>query len=329
LTRATDSIVDVPGVRVGHFTDREAATGCTVVLFDEPAVGGVDVRGAAPGTRETDLLRPGALVERIHAVLLCGGSAFGLAAADGVMRFLEERGVGHPTRAGVVPIVPAAVLYDLSVGSASRRPDAAAGYAACAAAASEAPRRGSEGAGTGATVGKILGMALATKGGVGSASLEIGDGVVVGALAAVNAGGNVVDSRSGRVIAGVRDSSGAGFVDAERLVREGQGVRQIAGSNTTLAIIATNAPLDKAAAGRLAQCGHDGLARALRPVHTQFDGDTVFAVSTAPAGALERDLTRLLVAGALAVERAIVDAVLSATALAGIPAARDLDAGGR
>src|SRR5581483_7865449 len=213
---------------------REAATGCTVVLFDEPAVGGVDVRGAAPGTRETDLLRPGALVERIHAVLLCGGSAFGLAAADGVMRFLEERGVGHPTRAGVVPIVPAAVLYDLSVGSASRRPDAAAGYAACAAAASEAPRRGSEGAGTGATVGKILGMALATKGGVGSASLEIGDGVVVGALAAGNVGG----SRSGRVIAGVRDSSGAGFVDAERLVREGQGVRQIAGSNTTLAIIA-------------------------------------------------------------------------------------------
>ncbi len=323
-----DSLTDVPGLSVGHFTDLDAATGCTVVLFPAGAVMGVDVRGAAPGTRETDLLRPGMLVQRVQALLLAGGSAFGLAAATGVVRFLEERGVGYLTVAGVVPIVPAAVLYDLALGRADIRPGEQAGYAACLAASTKPVIQGSVGAGTGATVGKILGMAHATKAGLGSAAVHLPEGVVVGALAAVNAGGSVVDPASGRVLAGVRAPDGSGFLDAEALVLAGQGVRALRGTNTTLVLVATDAALDKTLANRLAQVAHDGLARALRPVHTQFDGDVVFAASTAADGAAPFDVNRVAVAAVQAVERAIVRAAQMATSLAGLPAASDLASGG-
>jgi L-aminopeptidase/D-esterase-like protein len=318
-----DTICDVDGVAVGHYTDPVAVTGCSVILLGSGAIAGVDVRGAAPGTRETDLLRPGMQVERVHAILLTGGSAYGLAAADGVMRHLESRGIGYQTAAGVVPIVPAAVIFDLSVGQASIRPDAAAGAAACEVATTAPVSMGSVGAGTGALVGKILGPRFATRGGLGSASVQLDVRTTVGALVVVNAGGNVVDSVSGRVVAGVRRADGAGYEDAEALILASRGVRQLPATNTTLAVLATNAPLDKSMANRLAQVAHDGLARALRPVHTMFDGDTVFAVSTAGAEASSVDFNRLAIAATLAVERSIVRAVERATSLPGFLAARD------
>ena len=302
------ALTDVPGIRVGHWTDREAGTGCTVVLCEQGATAGVDVRGAAPGTRETDLLRPGSLVERVHAVLLSGGSAFGLDAAGGVMRYLEERGVGFPTPAGPVPIVPAAVLFDLGVGRADVRPDAAAGYAACLA-ASTTVAEGSLGAGTGATVAKGAGLAGAVKGGIGTASRVLPGGAVLAALVAVNAVGSVHDPATGAVLASPRAAGGG-----DPLV--------FAGANTTLAVVATTAPLDVAAASRLASVAHDGLALAIRPAHTVYDGDTVFALSLPPAGATPP--VQPVVLGAAAgevVAAAIVRAVRLATGLHGVPAA--------
>src|SRR6266700_1028193 len=253
-----DSITDIPGIRVGHWTDLEAATGCTVVLCEQGAVAGVDVRGAAPATRETDLLRPGSLVGRAHAILLTGGSAFGLAAATGVMRFLEERGAGFSTQAGPVPIVPAAALFDLSIGRSDVRPDAESGYAACHA-ADETMVEGCVGAGTGATVAKLGGPGGAIKSGIGTACIELPNGTLVAALVAVNAVGGVYDPNTGAAVATPRTPMSAGT--------------PLGGTNTTIGVIATTARLDSAGVNRLALWGHDGLALAIRPAHTLFDGD--------------------------------------------------------
>jgi L-aminopeptidase/D-esterase-like protein len=299
-------ITDVPGVRVGHWSDHAGATGCTVVLLpDEGAVASVDVRGAAPGTRETDLLQAENTVQVAHAILLTGGSAFGLAAADGVMRRLEERGVGVATPGGPVPIVPAAVVFDLTSGSSAARPDSAAGYAACLAAEAERPcGRGRVGAGTGATVGKLLGPERHAAGGIGTAARRLPGGATVGAVVAVNAMGDVV-AEDGTVLAGPGTVS--------RLMAEGlPGTPPIGGTHTTLAVVATDLPLTKVEARRLAVVAHDGFARALRPVHTAYDGDTVFAVSTSATVAASDSL--------LVVETAAVEVVAEAIRSAVAPA---------
>lgn len=284
-----NAITDVPGIRVGHVTDREALTGCTVVLCPtKGAVGGVDQRGGAPGTRETDLLRPMHMVQRVHAVLLAGGSAFGLDAASGVVRWLEEKGVGFDARAAKVPIVPAAILFDLEVGDARVRPDAAMGYAACEMAAawqaSDGPvAQGRVGVGTGCTVGKILGPGNAAKGGVGMASADLGGGLVVGAIMAVNAFGDVVDPSTGQILAGAQSQRGEGFADTLATMKGMVGktiLRFASRSNTVIGVVATNGKLKKEGANKVAQMAHDGLARAIRPAHTMFDGDTIFAVAT-------------------------------------------------
>jgi L-aminopeptidase/D-esterase-like protein len=316
-----DAITDVAGIDVGHFTDAEALTGCTVVLCRAGAIAGVAVRGAAPGTRETDLCRPGTLIERVHAVVLCGGSAFGLEAASGVARALADQGVGYDARGITVPIVPAAVVFDLALGAVAW-PDVEAGRSATLAASAEPPAQGSVGAGTGATVGKILGMEQATKAGVGTASVDAGF-AVVGAIAVVNAGGDVVDPASGAIVAGTRAPGGGGFADSVALVRRGfdppPPVEQ-----TTLAVVATDAPLTVEQSNHLASVAHDGLARTIRPVHTMHDGDTIFAMA-AGAGDAPRlgpiDVTRLAVFAIDAVERAVLAAVRTATPAGGLPAA--------
>ncbi len=316
------TLTDVAGLTVGHYTDREAATGCTVVLCGaDGAVGGVDVRGSAPGTRETDLLAPINLVDRINAVLLSGGSAFGLDAATGVMRWLEERELGCEVGVCRVPLVCAAVLFDLAIGRGDVRPDAAAGYAACEAASAAAVPRGSVGAGTGATVGKLRGMARATKSGLGSASVRLGDGTTVGALIAVNAGGNIV-APDGRVLAGVRDEGG-GFLDGTAWLAEHGMESLLKGGNTTLAVVATDATLTKAGATKMAQMAQDGLARSLDPVHTMYDGDTVFALATGASGR-QTDLSVLGALAARTVSEAAADAAACAQGLAGLPSATDL-----
>jgi len=297
------SITDVPGLLVGHVSDKDNRTGCTVILTDKGAVAGVDVRGAAPGTRETDLLRPGNLVEKVHAIALCGGSAYGLEAASGVMEYCEERGIGLPVGVGIVPIVPAAVLFDLACGSPSVRPDKAMGYAACTAADSE-PAWGRVGAGTGATVGKVAGRAFSMPGGIGTASITLPNGCTVAAVAAVNALGDVVDE-AGRILAGARTEDGA-FLNCQRLMLSGAGSAALPGTNTTLGVVATTAKLDKAQANRLASVAHDGYARAIRPVHTQSDGDTIFALSY---GQDEADFTCLCAAAAEVMAAAIRSAV--------------------
>ena len=281
----TACITRVQGVQVGHFTSGLRPTGCSVVLTPQGAVAAVDVRGAAPGTRETDLLRPGNLVEQVHAIVLSGGSAWGLAAATGVAEWLEEQGHGLDVGVGRVPIVPAAVLFDLPVGDASIRPDAAAGRAACEAAGAVPCATGNVGAGAGATVGKLFGHACAMKGGIGSASVTV-HGVTVGALVAVNAVGDVL-APDGRILAGARTADGSALRDSTRSLLQGERPQfALPGSNTTIGVIATDAPLDKAQLQRLALAGHDGLARCITPVHTMLDGDTLFALSTglAPAG---------------------------------------------
>lgn len=307
------SIRDVPGIRVGHATDEVGVTGCTVILADGGAVAGVDVRGSAPGTRETDLLRPTALVERIHALCFAGGSAFGLAAADGVMRYLAERGIGFDTGAFPVPIVPAAILFDLFVGSTTAAPGPDDGYAACAAAErGDQPLEGRVGAGAGATVGKLAGPKLTSPGGVGTAALRLPDGSIVGAMAITNAVGNVI-GRDGRVLAGVRDEAG-GFRDASALLLEValSGPVPPSGTNTTLAVVATDASLDRAQCSRLAAQAQDALALAIAPVHTLLDGDAVFALSTGRAPAPEGvgGLLRLGVAAVEALRTAIERSVL-------------------
>ncbi len=314
LAHPCGSITDVPGIEVGHFTDPRRPTGCSVVVAREGAVGGVDVRGAAPGTRETDLLAPGNTVDVVHAVLLSGGSAFGLDAAGGVMRWLESRGIGVEVGVARVPIVPAAVLFDLLVGDASIRPDAAAGLAACEAASSRHPAEGSVGAGAGACVGKVFGHDRAMKGGIGTASVTVG-GVTVGALVACNALGDVVDPDTGAVIAGARSADGLRLLDTRRALLAGEPpIPMLAGTNTTIGVVATDATLTKAQAQRLAQVAHDGLARAINPVHTVADGDTLFALSTGRR-AHHPGMMVLATMAAEAVARATVRAVLAARGL--------------
>lgn len=324
----TDSIVDVAGVSVGHFTDTRRPTGCTVVLVPEGAVCGVDVRGAAPGTRETELLSPLNAVEQVHAVLLAGGSAFGLDAAGGVMRWLEERGIGVQVGPARVPIVPAAILFDLWVGDARIRPDAAAGHAACEAASREVPAQGNVGAGAGASIGKLFGIERAMKGGIGSASVTVG-GVTVGAIVAVNALGDVIDPARGQPIAGARTADGRSLQGTMASLLRGELPAPFQpGNATTLGVIATDARITKAQANKIAQMGHDGLARSINPVHTMGDGDVLFALGTGAAGRTAS--TTLL--GALAAEvtaRAVVHAVHSARRLSGpglpdLPSLQDL-----
>ena len=317
------SLCDVAGVRVGHHTEAARATGCTVVLCAAGASCGVDVRGAAPGTRETDLLRPGNLVEQVHALLLAGGSAYGLDAASGVMRWLDERGFGLAVGPARVPIVPAAVLFDRWVGDARIRPSADSGYAACNAASDGAPEQGSVGAGAGAAVGKLFGIEHAMKGGIGSASLRVG-AVTVAALVAVNAIGDVVDPRSGRVIAGARSADGSTLRDCVATLLRGElPERAVAGMATTIGVIATDAVLTKAQANKLATMAHDGLAHSIRPVHTMTDGDTLFALATGASGR-PGDMTVLGTMAAEVSARAVLNAVRAATGLPGLPAARDL-----
>ena len=316
------AITDVPGIEVGHFSDTRRPTGCSVVITRQGAVGGVAVRGAAPGTRETDLLEPGNTVSQVHAVLLSGGSAWGLDAAGGVMRWLDEQGIGLNVGPARVPIVPAAVLFDLTLGDPTIRPDAQAGYAACVNASAQAPAQGNVGAGSGASVGKLFGMQRAMKGGIGTASVRVG-GVTVGALVACNALGDVIDPGTGALIAGARhengqnggQSSDKNLCDTRRSLLAGVPPLPIlAGTNTTIGVIATDAKLSKTQAQRLAQIGHDGLARSINPVHTLSDGDTLFALST---GLAENSpgMTVLCVMAAEAVALATVQAVRAAQGL--------------
>ena len=329
--KLNNSITDIPGIRVGHAQNDEALTGCTVILCEQGAVGGVDQRGGAPGTREVDALHPMHLVQHVHGVMLAGGSAFGLEAATGAMRYLEEKGVGFDVRVARVPIVPAAILFDLGLGRADVRPDAAMGYLACQNASSDPPAEGNHGAGTGATVGKILGMGQAMKGGIGSASLEIGAGVLVGAIAAVNAFGDVVNPENGQIIAGVRSADvgplhiGAPgyFADTLQVMKTLIGRTALAfgqrGSNTVIGVVATNAQLNKEQANKVAQMAHNGLARAIRPAHTMLDGDTIFALAT---GEKPADVN---IIGAFAAEvfaQAILRAVRAAKPVVNLPAAK-------
>ncbi|RMF03485.1 MAG: peptidase S58 family protein [Chloroflexi bacterium] len=312
-------LADIPGVQVGHAHNFDAATGCTVILTPNGAVCGVDQRGGAPGTRETDLLRPMHLVQQVHAVLLAGGSAFGLAAADGVMHRLEAQGIGFDTGVARVPVVPGAVLFDLAIGRADIRPDAEMGAAAFDAAAggTNAREQGSVGAGAGATVGKILGMDACTKAGVGQAAIQVAPGLWVGALIAVNAFGDVVDPASGQILAGARKLPNGGFADTMRLLPQMSSNFAAAG-NTVIGVVATNAALSKEAANKVAQMAHNGLARTIRPAHTMFDGDTLFALATGQGAPAQATLIGAFAAEAVA--QAVVNSVKYAAGLAGVPA---------
>jgi L-aminopeptidase/D-esterase-like protein len=324
------TLTAVPGIKVGHFTLTERPTGCTVILTETGAVASVDVRGGAPGTRETDLLNPVNHVQKVNAIVLSGGSAFGLDAASGVVRYLDERDFGYDVRIAKVPIVPAAILFDLGVGGKPKvRPTAECGYAAALAATDGPVAEGSIGAGAGATVGKMAGPTRMTKSGIGTASITLADGLVVAALVAVNAAGDIIDPATGRVVAGVRTTDGKGFADARVMLRSGAVGRPLAArpvENTTIGVVATNAALTKVQALKVAQMAHDGYARAISPVHTPGDGDTIFAIATGTtAGEVEDG--RMGIIGALAAEvmaDAIVRAATQATSAAGIPALRDL-----
>ncbi len=318
----SNGITAVPGIHVGHATDPVGLTGCTVVLCEKGAVGGVDQRGGAPGTRETDLLRPLHMVQKVHAVLLAGGSAFGLSAAEGVMRYLEEQDVGFDTRVARVPIVPAAILFDLDLGDPEARPDAAMGYAACLAAADGPVTEGNVGAGTGATAGKILGSGRAMKSGLGTAAVSLGSGLVVGALVAVNPFGDVVDPVTGEILAGARQLRSDEPADTLAVMRSmvGKTVLRFA-SSTVVGVIATNGRLTKEEANKVAQMAQDGIARAVRPAHTMFDGDTLFALAT---GGKSANVNLVGAYAAEVVAEAIVRAVRVAESASGLPAYRDL-----
>jgi L-aminopeptidase/D-esterase-like protein len=326
LAAPGDGLTRIEGIKVGHHTLEERPTGCTVVLTEAGAVAGVDVRGSAPGTRETDLLDPVATVDRVHAIVLAGGSAFGLDAATGVVRYLDERKVGFDVGITKVPIVPAAILFDLGVGDRPEvRPGADCGYKAAQAATSGPIGEGNVGAGAGATVGKIAGRERAMKGGIGTASVALPNGLVVAALVAVNAVGDVVDPATGKVVAGVRTEDGKTLADARAILRSGAPAARSREENTTIGVVATNARLTKAQATKVAQMAQDGLARSIYPVHTPFDGDTIFALSLGswPEGGE----TNVSLVGALAAEAtadAILSAVRNAEGIAGYPAARDL-----
>ncbi|HVU12679.1 MAG TPA: P1 family peptidase [Phototrophicaceae bacterium] len=312
-----NSLTAISGIRVGHATDLEAITGCTAILCPPNTVGGVDVRGGAPGTRETALLDPLRGVQVVSAIMLSGGSAYGLASADGAMRYLEEHGVGYTTGTGhLVPIVPAAILFDLAIGHGDVRPDAAMGYAACANASADPITQGNVGAGTGCRIGGMLGNPLATKGGLGSACMELGDGLLVAALVAVNAVGDVVDE-DGSIIGGVRLPEGgfAGTLNLLRLMPRPLPISEA--SNTVIGVVATNARLNKVEANKVAQMAHDGLARAVRPAHTMHDGDTIFALAT---GEIPADVTLIGAFAAEVTAQAIRNGVKAAGTLGGVRA---------
>jgi L-aminopeptidase/D-esterase-like protein len=313
------TLTTIQGIRVGHAHNLDGPTGCTVVLCPPETVGGVDQRGGAPGTRETDLLRPLHMVEHVNAILLAGGSAYGLDAAGGVMRYLEEHGIGHNVGVGVVPIVPAAIIFDLDVGDPTVRPHAAMGYAACQSAASDPVTEGCVGAGAGAKVGALMGRDFACKSGVGSAVIDLGDGLQVGALFVANALGDVI-SAEGPILAGTRlPPDGAQFANAMNILPMMARAQTGGPGNTVIGVVATSARLSKDEANKVAQMAQDGLARAVRPAHTMMDGDTIFALATGTAGR-----ANVSVIGALAAEvtaEAIRRAVTTATPLAGLPGA--------
>jgi L-aminopeptidase/D-esterase-like protein len=323
------SLTDVEGLKVGHWSDSRRPTGCTAIIAENGAVAGVDVRGGAPGTRETDLLNPINTVQQIYAVMLSGGSAFGLDTASGAMRYLDEHNIGFKMGPLNVPIVPAAVIFDLAVGQGKIRPDADSGYKACSAATSSPVEEGNVGVGTGATVGKFLGMPFAMKSGVGSASIKVGDtGVVVAAMVVVNAAGDIWDRHTGKVIAGARNPSAAdGLAHTMDMLLAGKFVLVPpavgAGSNTTLGVVATNATLTKDEATKMAQMAQDGYARAINPVHSPFDGDTVFALAT---GTFKQKVSvgAIGALAAVAVSRAVIRAITQAKGIADLPAWADI-----
>jgi L-aminopeptidase/D-esterase-like protein len=329
-----NTITDIRGLSVGHAQDEQALTGCTVVLCENGAIGGVDQRGGAPGTRETDAMHPMHLVNEVHAVVLAGGSAFGLDAATGVVRYLEERGVGFDVRVARVPIVPAAILFDLAIGKSDVRPDADMGYQACLNASTDPPAEGNIGAGTGATVGKILGLAGAMKTGIGTASLEIGSGVIVGAIVAVNVFGDVIDPETGQIVAGARVvqkgpikvGKGPYFADTLCVMESLIGRTMLgfaARENTAIGIVATNAKLNKEQINKVAQMAQDGLARTVRPAHTMLDGDTIFALAT---GDKKADVNIVGAFGAQVFAQAVLRAVWTAESAAGLPCAAEVKA---
>ena len=319
------AITDVAGIEVGHTTDIEHGSGCTVVLCRDGAIGGVDVRGSAPGTRETDLLRPTNHVSEVHAVVLSGGSAFGLDSASGVVRYLAERDIGYRAGAVTVPIVPAAILFDIGIAKHGVHPQAEDGYAACLNAGNGVVAEGSVGAGTGATVAKTQGLDRAIKGGIGTASLDLGNGNKVGAIIAVNAVGGVYDPDKGDLVAGPRNDHG-GLEDPMETLLSGDdaAVPPPFGTNTTIGVVATNATLTKEEANKLAAIAHDGLALAVRPAHTMRDGDTIFAVATGTEAGMA-DMLRLGAAAVTCVSEAIVRGVRRATGLEGIPSIGELN----
>ncbi len=326
------SITDVSGILVGHATDLEGVTGCTVILCKEGAVAGVDQRGGGPGTREIALLNPVNHVQKAHAVLLAGGSAFGLDAAGGVMRYLEEHDIGYQTGVARVPIVPAAILFDLNVGDAKTRPTPEMGYQACQNALSSPPAQGSVGAGTGATVGKLLGMGQAVKAGIGTASIDLGGGVVVGAIVAVNAVGDVIDPDTGRIVAGARTLKKGPFtIGEEELFADSLNVmKSLLGrtlfsladrANTMIGVVATNAEFTKSEITKIAQMAQNGIVRTVRPANTMHDGDTIFALST---GKKKANINIVGEFAAQAVQQAVLNAVRHATSLRGIPSLNEL-----
>lgn len=327
---AARGLTQVEGIKVGHHTLTERPTGCTVILVDgEGATGGVSQRGGAPGTRETDLLNPLNMVDKVNAVVLSGGSAYGLDAAQGVVRYLEERNIGWKTSSGVVPIVPAAILFDLGFGgNAKIRPTADCGYKAAAAATDGPVAEGNVGAGAGATVGKMGGVGqggrrMPMKAGIGSAAVALPNGLVVGAIVAVNAVGDIIDPETGKVVAGTRNPDGT-LADVRKLMRAGAvGARPRAGENTTIGLVATNARLNKEQVNRVALMADDGFARAINPSHTVGDGDTVFALATGRWTG-EPNLTLIGALAAEAMADAIVRAATQADSSNGLPSARQL-----
>jgi L-aminopeptidase/D-esterase-like protein len=323
MQTGSQGLTAVQGLKVGHQTLTERPTGCTVVIAEKGATAGVDVRGSAPGTMETDLLSPTATVEQVHAIVLSGGSAFGLASQQGVVRYLEQKGVGFKFGGAIIPIVPAAILFDLGLGDSKIRPGADCGFAAGQAATDGPVAEGNVGAGAGATVGKMGGRGRAMKGGIGSAAITLPNGLVVAALVAVNARGDVIDPSTGRVVAGTRTEDGTGLADVRQLLRRGGVPDPEPLQNTTIAVVATNATLTKTQATKVAQMAHDGLARAIVPAHTSGDGDAIFAMATGTqTGAADVDTIGALAADAMV--EAILRAVRAATSIPGFPAARDL-----
>jgi L-aminopeptidase/D-esterase-like protein len=320
------TLTAVPGVKVGHFTLTARPTGCTAILVESGATAGVDVRGAAPASKETDLLKPVNLVQQIFAISLSGGSAFGLDAASGIMTFLDEKNIGFKTFGGTinVPIVPAASLIDLNIGGNPKiRPNADCGYRAAQAATDGPVAEGNVGAGAGATVGKWGGGNRAMKAGIGSAAIRMSDGLIVAALVAVNAAGDVIDPVTNKVVAGVRTEDGKSLADARKMLKAGAQVRANVGENTTLGVVATNATLTKVQATKIAEMAHDGYARALYPSHTMGDGDTIFALATGVKSG-DANVSQIGALAAQVIAEAIVRAATRATGIPGYPAARDI-----